>query len=158
MAKFTDTKGREWSLAVDTFQLGNVRKLTGFELSKLFENDLARLRQLGSDPELLCRVLFAICQEQATAAGVTEENFMRGMGGDSLAAAFDAFYEAFADFCPSQRRELLRALAKKERETSAEMVTMATSRIEAITTAEILKTLNDLPTDLPVLSESAPAG
>lgn len=133
MATFKDNAGREWAVAVDVLQLRRVREATGFELGKLLDDNLRRLRELGADPELLCRVLFALCSEQAGRIGVSEEQFLRGVAGDALEAAFDAFMMGYADFCPSQQRKLLTTLARKQKEHAATMSERAMAALEAAT-------------------------
>jgi hypothetical protein len=107
MATFTDNAGRGWLVSIDTRQLRRVREATSFELGRLLDDGMRRLNEIGTDPELLCRVLFVLVGDQAGRVGVSEDQFFAGIGGDSLEAAFDAFLKAFADFCPSRRRALL---------------------------------------------------
>lgn len=149
MARFRDLAGREWQVAIRVASLSRVREETGFELGKLLDEKLRRLGEIAADPELLCRVLYVLIGDQAVKVGVTLDQFFEAMAGDPLEEAFDAFLEAFADFCPSQRRQLLRTLARKNKEAAAE----ATGRAMAV-----LETSSTSPTDSPGSPESTPAG
>lgn len=149
MAQFRDLAGREWRVAIRVASLARVRVETNFELSKLLDEKLRRLGEIAADPELLCRVLFVLIADQAEKQGVTLDQFFESMAGDPLEEAFDAFLEAFADFCPSQRRALLRMLARKNKEAAA----AATGRAMAA-----LETSRTSPTDSPGSPESIPEG
>lgn len=134
MAKFRDRAGREWAVSIDTLQFAAVRRQCGFELGKLLADGLRRLTELAEDPELLVGVLFALCEEQAARLGVTPEQFGRSMTSDSLAEGFDALTEAYADFCPSPKAQVLRALWAKTRTVGQAAVADLMGQVEAIST------------------------
>lgn len=103
MHSFVDNKGRSWTLEVNCYTLGLVRKATDVDLSKLDpERGL-----LLADPVRLCGVLWALVEEQAKAAGVTAEDFGRGLSGQSIAEATEALFAAVVDLFPSSAREAL---------------------------------------------------
>lgn len=154
MATFKDSTGREWLVSINTLQLRRVREATGFELGKLLEDNLRRLHEISADPELLGRVLFALCKGQQLT--VTEEQFLSALGGDQLEPAFDAFVRAYADFCPSQRRALLLTLVEKEKELATAVATRSMADLTAISIAEVMETLNKPAGDSPASSVSIP--
>lgn len=107
MATFRDRAGREWVVTIDVLQLERVRESTGFEIGKLLAEEMRRYVELSTDPELLCRVLFALCADQARGLRVTREDFFRALAGDELFDAWVAFQGAYLDFCPNHVRKPL---------------------------------------------------
>jgi len=156
MATFRDSVGREWLVSIETLQLRRVREATGFELAKLLDDKMRRLHELAADPELLCRVLFALCSKQH--AEVTEDQLFAAMGGDQLEPAFDAFIRAYADFCPSQRRALLLTLVAKEKELATAVTAKGLAELEALDVGEVMATLNKPVGVSPESSELTPPG
>lgn len=151
MATFRDTNGREWHLSITVRSLRLVREATGFELAKLLDDGLRRLNEVATDPELLCRVLFVLVGDQAAKHKIDADTFADGIAGDALAEAFDAFLQAFADFCPSQRRALLTTLAEKNKEQAA---TATAAALEALRGG----TASTSPSGSPASSASTPTG
>ena len=159
---FKDSMGREWSVVIDVWQLKLVRERTGFELGKLLANKMELLNTLFDDGGVqFVNVLYVLCEDQAKKVSVTDEQFGRSLGGDSLEAAFGAFWDAYLDFCPSQRREPLRKLAEKEQELRAAATIQAMKEVEAInvdeTLARLTKTWNGSAGSSPESPESIPA-
>lgn len=132
MATFKDSTGRDWVLAIDAWTVKQVRIRTGVELGKLLDDNMRPLVELVSNCERLVDVLWVLCEEQAARVGVNEVQFARGLGGDGLEQAVRAFEEAFALFCPSRQREILRALAAKVQSVEAATTAKALAAIEAI--------------------------
>ena len=87
-------------------------------------------------------VLYVACKDQADAAGVTDEQFGRAMGGDAIEAATAALLDDLVDFFPSQRRKLLgRALAKFA-EFEAKAMKHANAKLDALDDAAMSRLLN----------------
>lgn len=122
MATFRDGNDNEWTLRIDTWQIRVVREATGFEIGKLLADDMARWKELASDPVLFGRVLMSLCAAQVKELGTSEEQFHRALAGDCLGDAHEAFERAYMDFCPSRQRALLAAM--KEKSAEIEAVTM----------------------------------
>lgn len=138
MASFSDKSGRVWQVAIDVASLKQVRVLTGVEIGKLADKNFAGLAELFADVERLVNVLYVLCREQADAAGVNDEAFGRGLGGDQFEKASDAFYEAFTDFCRSQSRTLLRELATKGKEFATKATEAALTELRALKVESLL--------------------
>ena len=106
-----------------------VRGLTEVDLGKPSQ---ATLTEISEDPITLCDVLYAVCKPQVDAAGLTDEDFGRGLAGDVIGEATTALLEELANFTRNpQRRELMRrAWQRLERlqqvQTEAMMRTLAT--------------------------------
>jgi hypothetical protein len=113
MRTFTDNAGRVWSVAINVATLKRVKTLLGIDLFGQVGQSLQGLGDLIADPCRLCDVLFVLCQEEAKAREVTDEDFGRALGGDVLENAADAFLEELTDFFPNpgRRASLRKAIA-----------------------------------------------
>jgi hypothetical protein len=111
VAQFKDANGKPWSISLDAPTIRKVRnELDGLDLA---DGDGAALDRMAADPCLLVDCLWLLCQEQAEKAGVQPEQFARGLIGDAIDSATAAMLESIADFFPTQRRTLLRAIRDK---------------------------------------------
>lgn len=102
MKTFTDSAGRTWTLAITVDAIKRVESLIKVNLARLLEPrngaELPLLTELESDIILLCDVLFSLVKPQADAQGVTDEQFGQALGGEAIAAAYNAFWEELVDF------------------------------------------------------------
>lgn len=112
MPKFKDQYSREWNVAVNVAVIEHTRDVADVNLA-----DLDELAKLGTDPVLLSKVLYAVCDPESK--GVTPEEFAAGLAGDSLEDAGNALVEAIVDFFPSSRREQIRKLLTLGRDAMA---------------------------------------
>jgi hypothetical protein len=129
---FKDTAGRTWVVSVTVADLKRIRQLTGIELGKL---PVGKLVETLSDPETFVDVLFVLVKDQADRAGISDEQFGRSLGGDTLENASQVFWRAWADFCPSQTRRLLLGLAETAEERTRELVDKALEELRTPTTS-----------------------
>ena len=111
MAKFKDADGREWAVRVDVTGVRHVREIDVDlgDISKAADNMLL----FANDPCILCNVLFVLCEDQAKARNVSDEDFGRLLAGDVIYEATVALEEATINFFPPQKRSLLQRLRKK---------------------------------------------
>ena len=94
-----------------------MRKGLGIDLFNAFAGDYALYSAVVSDVEKLVGVAYILCRDQITQAGLTEEDFGKGVAGDSLRGLADAFSEALVDFFPNARgRDVVRATLVKAQE------------------------------------------
>lgn len=119
MATFTDKKKREWVLDLDVHLVEQIETRTEVRVDHLIANKWAGLESLFGDPIKFVRLLWVMVEEQAAAKAITPEDFGRGLGGDSLEDAGNAFVKALADFSPRQQRAVLTALLAKGKEIGA---------------------------------------
>ena len=115
MQTFRDNAGRTWTVAIDIAAIKRVRSLLDIDLLEVLPGKGVPGRGLGivdRDPVLFVDILYVLCKPEADRAGVTDEEFGRGLGGDALHAASEAFTEAFISFCPNprDRKRLRRAV------------------------------------------------
>ena len=155
MASFRDSAGREWVVTINPWLMKQVRDRTGVHLGKLLDDQFAGYAALMGDVVQLVDVLFVLCAEQAAREGVTDEQFGRALAGDAVEAAAAAFEEAFADFCPSHLRRILRAMRAKGVEAQA----TATPRVmEVISKLDLGATFSPSATTSGASSASTPPG
>lgn len=110
MATFKDTNGKTWTIDLDAYKIRDVRKSLDLNLAAL---DGDAYDRLDSDTELLVNTLWLLCREQAEKANITDESFAPLIVGDVIKHATNAMLAAIADFFPSHKRELLRAMVAK---------------------------------------------
>ncbi len=161
MAKFKDSAGREWSLAINVPVMKRVQERTGVHLGKLFNDDCKLLQEVTSDAITFGAVLHAMIEPQAKAAGVDEDSFLEALDADAIESAGDALLAAVQDFSPSRMRPLIAALRTKGQELAtlagAGMAEAAT-KIEAMQPTMILNSISTSNVSAsPVSSESIPA-
>lgn len=112
---FRDSENRVWHLSLTAWHLKTVRERTGVDLGKLLNDGLKPFHALVSDPITFVDVLWILCEEQAKAANVTDEDFGRSLAGDPVEEAGRAFEAAYLLFCPSRTRKILTPLLEKAR-------------------------------------------
>ena len=110
MSKFTDAKGRDWTVAITTGAIKTVRQRLDVDLVDLNQSTMERL---ADDFVLLVDVLWVLCEQQAAnkQPPVDAEDFGESLVGDPIEAACSALTEAIADFFP--RPEEIAAAASK---------------------------------------------
>lgn len=126
MRTFKDNAGREWAIAITLDAVKRVKAALKIDLL-----DIRSPRQPGGPPLvmdlqtdvlLLCDAIYVLVQPQAEGRNVNDEEFGRGLTGDAIAAAHQAFMEELADF--------FRSLPNKQAEAQA--VVKTTEMVRAI--------------------------
>lgn len=142
MPSFKDANQQEWLLSLDAPTIKAVRsECDGLDLADVEGRSFAKMQ---NDPCLLVDVLWIMCRKQASDKGISDEQFGRALVGDSLESATTAMLESIADFFPSQRREILRAVVEKEKTLRQQGMQIALSKINDPTLeAEILKAVEN---------------
>ena len=163
MRQFTDTKGRVWDVELNVRQMKRVRDVLGIDLVNVIQagKDGAvatdTLDRVANDPILLVDILWVLCEGQAKAAGVTDDDFGSSLAGDSISDATRAFLDELVDFFPGARRLFLKKavdLARKFETENAEMLEKALASPEF---EERLKTSLIPPAASRESAESTPA-
>jgi len=124
MQQFKCNAGKTWLIDVTVGTVSDCRKFLDCDLvepsGKVFQ-------QIESDAVLAANVLFVVCKSQADAAGITDEQFGRNLGGDALEAGTAALVEALINFFPSHRRAAIReAMANLKRMEAQAAATIQT--------------------------------
>lgn len=103
MHSFQDNAGRTWTVAINVAAVKRVRGLVHIDLYKLIDDGFKPLAALVADPVQLADVLYCLCQDEADAKNVSDEDFGRALAGDAITLAADAFVEELIDFFPDAR-------------------------------------------------------
>jgi hypothetical protein len=103
MHSFKDNSERTWEVTIHVAAVKRIRALLGIDLYRLVDDGFQSLAALVSDPVRLADVLYCLCKEQADQLGVSDEDFGRGLAGDAITEAADAFVEELIDFFPDAR-------------------------------------------------------
>lgn len=105
--QWKDAEGNEWNLSLTFKAVRKIQQVVGVDL--LDESMAVNVIALQSQRLKLAEVLWLLTKEQADLRGVTQDDFYDALDADALEAGFSAIYEAFVLFCPSPRREAVRA-------------------------------------------------
>lgn len=97
MQCFKDSNGRTWILAVTIAGVERVEALTGI---CLIDSKGDPMHRLADDAVLLTDTLYALCKDEATAAGIGREQFELGFNGAALREAFKALTADLLNFFP----------------------------------------------------------
>lgn len=128
MPTFKDELKRDWVVELNVSQLKAVKSRLGFDLGKITDEKTSGVAEIVSDPVALCNTLYVLCESQCKSRGLSDDDFGRGLAGDSLEAAAHCLIEAFALFCPSQSRPTILRLAEQSRTMQAEMLQLIEKR------------------------------
>lgn len=137
MKQFKDSQDRTWTIDLNVDSIEQVRALTEVNLYAALEGSL--LEELGSNPKKLVDVVFALCEEQAKAKGVSDREFGKAMRGDAIDAATMALLEDLVDFFPQARRPTLRKILDKANQVQAKALAMATEAVDKLDVDDLLR-------------------
>jgi len=125
MKTFNDNAARSWTVQVNVDAIKRVRDLAQVNLLEVVEGKL--LERLIADPILLCDVIYCLCKPEADSKNVSDADFGRAMGGNSIDGATTALLEELVDFFPqAKRRVLAKALAKLQKLQTAALAAVET--------------------------------
>lgn len=139
MHVFADALGRRWQIAINVFAVKKVRAVLAVDLNTLLDDKMQGLSSLIRDPAKLCDVLYVLCETQAKELKVSDEEFGRGLYGDVIGEATEAFVEELIDFFPDPKaRESLRkimatgrTMGRKLMEHGEKMIAQIDADVEA---------------------------
>ena len=84
-----------------------------------------------NDPCLLVDILWVVCEKQAKAQGVTDEDFGASLAGDSIEDATRAFLDELVDFFPGARRLFLKKAVDLARKFAGKMAETLKEALES---------------------------
>lgn len=149
MHTFCDAEGRAWSLKITVAALERVQAAADVDLAGLLdaEKKFAPLAELLSQPVRLARVLWALCEPEAKARGVTPEQFGEALYGDALEAAANALVDELVFFTPnpSVRRQLAEVI-RKSRQLAEEMLRANEEKIRRLDPSRLASRFVESPT------------
>jgi len=145
MPTFTDNEKFAWDGVINVTVLQRVRSRLGLDLMDLGTTEVGEtdqlLTRLVRDPVLLCNVIYVVCQRQAEAAKISDEQFGCRMAGDAIDAATKALLQAIVDFFPSRRD---RERAERVVQTMWRAVSKVQDHLDALTSPAELKRRADM--------------
>lgn len=158
MHTFVDNANRTWEITINVAAVKRVRGLLEVDLYGLVDDGFKSLAKLVSDPVSLADVLYCLCKEQADKLGITDEDFGRGLAGDVIANAADAFVSELIDFFPDARaRAGLKKAIEAGKQVRDKLLSHAETMLETIDpVAEANKWIDSFG-NLPVSSDSTQA-
>ena len=127
MRTFKDNAGRTWSVSLNVLQMKRIRARLGIDLVNVIalEPDgkvkVDLVDRIATDPCLLVDILWVCVEDEAKAAGVSDEDFGRSLAGDSIECATAAFLDELVDFFPGAKRLFLKKAVELSRKFGGEM-------------------------------------
>lgn len=147
---FVDTSGRTWVVTITVWHQKQVKASTGVDLFHLIDDQLKGLAELLNDPGSFVDVLWVLVREQGEKSAVTDEQFGRSLGGDSLESAQSAFVEALTNFFPSARaRENLRKILAVVRATTDATIAEIEKKLDEISCSASVTNTPGSPVSIP---------
>lgn len=126
MHTFTDAAGRVWTITIHVAAIKRVHARLGLNLYQLLDDRFQALGALLGDPLRLVDVLYVLCQDEAQARNISDEDFGRAMFGDAIHHAAEAFLEELIDFFPDPRgRQSLQTILAEARKVRDRMLDRA---------------------------------
>lgn len=132
MRQFIDSSGRQWVIQINVDTIKRVRDLAKVDLADVASGDPPLIVRLTTDVVMLCDVLFSICEKQAATAGVSDEEFGRAMGGDTLLLGSTALMEELIDFFQKLGRREVAKMIQKQQCLVTTAVSAVESRLDAV--------------------------
>ena len=143
MAKFKDTKDREWEIVISAQTVKMVRAEFDLNILEIVEEN-SDIFVLFSNLEKFVDVLFFLVSSQAKESDVNAGGFGSAMFGDVILDARAAFIEALVLFFPDKnRREAVRKLFQIAAEMEAGMIRRGMEEIAAIDQDALARKLID---------------
>ena len=103
MGVFKDNEGREWKVKVTVGAVERVKDRTGVDLGHALDDGMKLLGELSANPGRRVAVLYAVCEPQIEARGLSPEEFADCFSGDCVEESWNVFLDSLADFFPDAR-------------------------------------------------------
>lgn len=129
LAQFADQRGRTWRLDLNYSLAKRLREVTTLDFVN-YQDGKALLAIHDSD-EKLVQVLWLMCEPQAVAANVSEEEFGSGLGGDALEQGIEALEQALINFSRPARRQAMQAIRDKAHELVEAQTELTATKIRS---------------------------
>ena len=98
---FTDTKGRDWRVAVNVGTMAAVKRETGMNLAEAIKPSSDVIETISSDPAVFFEVLTVILKRQLDEKSVSIDEFAEGLDDEDVAIeAMKSLIEGIIDFFP----------------------------------------------------------
>lgn len=135
MAKYTDSKGREWPVRLTVRTVKSIRdEVTAggkpFDVLDVSGGEV--LAKVNTDPILVSEVLWITCRELAKERGVTQDDFFDTLAGEAILSGSAALVEALADFFPTLEGEQVRKAQAYIMKARTEAAKEAEAKLDAL--------------------------
>ena len=114
MQSFKDKNGKSWDIELNIGTARKIKSRCDIDIENVVTfnkqnqpQDVSILERLSGDAILLFNVIFAICEDQVTTAGMTEESFAELFNGDAIEAATEALLDEIINFSRPAKRKVL---------------------------------------------------
>lgn len=151
MWHFSDNAGRLWSIQLGLATCRRIAEQTEGRVDFIEQartgNGKDLFRVLADDLQLLGQVAWLLCERQARAGHMTEDEFADGFDLDVLERFQTALIRATIDFFPSRSRPVLqRALEIAERVGNAETERIQAQAMDVVNSPEFAATIQQAMT------------
>lgn len=158
MREFKDDQGRPWQIALTVAAALRVRDMVTVDVdaeetqpdgaTKLVRRtvpfdivDIATIHQtltvLRTQFGKLGEVLYAMLVRQIDARGLTRDDFLDGLRGESLEHAAKALESEVVDFFPLGLRQIVATMAEKFDELTSRVMTQAVEQMQTLTVEKL---------------------
>jgi hypothetical protein len=96
-SKFTDCEGEEWQVAVKVRHLPALKEV-GFDPDQLFDEKDGLAARIGTDPGLIVRAIYVLCEKQVQDRNLSPEAFADRFDGETYGRAVEALTAEVAAF------------------------------------------------------------
>jgi hypothetical protein len=110
---FTDTAGRVWNLRLSVAKALLLKDRLGFDVEQILDTQNGPLSQLVADTWQLVKILCLLTEEARKEQGVSEEQFLEGLEGETLDEATSAFLNGVATSLKKLKRRTLAAMVRQ---------------------------------------------
>ena len=153
MKTFKDNNNRDWEITINVAAIKRVRDLIGVDLMQAIEGEL--LKQLATDPVMLCDVIYCLCKPQADDKNISDTHFGQAMSGDAIDNATIALLDELVEFFPSGKRKILKRAISKLRAMEQKALMVADQLIDRQMDAQFQKALAKITDSAMNLPESS---
>lgn len=127
MRPFKDKEGREWRLEMNVAQAKRLKDRLDIDVLDGGHS----VNKLAQDPYTAANVLYVLCEQQATAAGISDEQFGALLAGDSFDDATTALLEELVDFFPKRQRETWKKMLAALATAKGDLVNLADRKLDS---------------------------
>jgi len=139
MKTFTDSQGREWTIALNLGTAMMIKDRLGLDLLQPELGDPPLLTRIGTDEMLLGEVLCAFLSDQFVKYDLDETGVKMAFDGETLLAAQEAFYGELADFFRSRGRNDRTKAIEKQQALIQAAIKANEARVDGFDVAETIR-------------------
>jgi hypothetical protein len=105
----------------------------GIDLTRVFDKESDVIANLWDNPIKLIDVVYAVCQPQCEARGMTDIQFGESFSGQCIEDSYACLMTALADFFPNRRGAILKDLTTKITRAADALTTKVEADMQEIT-------------------------